>query len=155
VASHYLAQPLSLFGYRLVHSSLQLYLDVPQLTPHPVASGLPLKHESAAARSSTDESEAQEGERFWLSQPTSLSIGRCETAELKQARFSRVKRQRKFPKPVTHRIEETLSVVLVLEADHEIVGITYDDHVAPGFLPSPAFGPEIEAVMHVDIGEER
>jgi hypothetical protein len=72
VASHYLAQPLSLFGYRLVHSTLQLYLDVLQLTPHAVASGLSLKHESAAARSSTDESEAQEGERFWLSKPTLL-----------------------------------------------------------------------------------
>ncbi|WP_407166124.1 hypothetical protein [Bradyrhizobium sp. ORS 111] len=118
MASHYLAQPLSLFGYRLVHSTLQLYLDVLQLTPHAVASGLPLKHESAAARSSTDESEAQEGERFWLSKPTPLSIGRCKAAELNQARFGRVKRQRKFPKPVTHCIEETLCVVLMLETDH-------------------------------------
>jgi hypothetical protein len=49
VASHYLAQPLSLFGYRLVHSTLQLYLDVLQLTPHAVASGLPLKHNIAPA----------------------------------------------------------------------------------------------------------
>jgi hypothetical protein len=39
VASYYLAQPLSLFGYRLVHSTLQLYLDVLQRTPHAVASG--------------------------------------------------------------------------------------------------------------------
>jgi hypothetical protein len=82
VASHYLAQPLSLFGYRLVHPTLQLYLDVLQLTPHAVASGLPLKHESAAARSSTDESEAQEGERFRLSKPAPLSIGRCKAAKL-------------------------------------------------------------------------
>src|SRR5215471_15437537 len=88
VAGHYLAQPLSLFGYRLVHSTLQLCLDVLQLTPHAVAPGLPLKHESAAVRSSTDESEAQEGERFWLSEPAPLSIGRCKAAELNQARFS-------------------------------------------------------------------
>src|SRR5205823_4135770 len=31
----------------------------------------------------------------------------------------------------------------------------HDDHVAPGLLPSPALSPKVEAVMQVDIGEDR
>src|SRR5262249_53680978 len=50
VAGRYLPQPLSLFWYRMVHSTPQLCLDVLQLGPHAVASGLPLKLEGAAAR---------------------------------------------------------------------------------------------------------
>src|SRR6202035_1643686 len=56
---------------------------------------------------------------------------------------------------VAHRIEEATCVALMLEADHQIVGVSHDDHVAPGLVPSPALGPEIETVMQVDIGEER
>ena len=43
----------------------------------------------------------------------------------------------------------------VLEADDDVVGIPHDDHVARGFAPSPALGPEIEHVMQVDVGEQR
>ena len=49
------------------------------------------------------------------------------------------------------------SIVLIASgaAGHQIVGVSHDDHVAPGLVPSPALGPEIETVMQVDIGEER
>src|SRR6516225_3508496 len=43
----------------------------------------------------------------------------------------------------------------MLEAGYQIVGVSHDDHVAPGLVPPPALGPEIETVMQVDIGEER
>jgi hypothetical protein len=33
--------------------------------------------------------------------------------------------------------------------------VSHDDHVAAGFSPSPAFGPQIENVMQVDVAEER
>jgi hydrophobe/amphiphile efflux-1 (HAE1) family protein len=45
--------------------------------------------------------------------------------------------------------------VAMLKADHQIVSISHDDHVAPGLLPSPALSPKVEAVMQVDIGEDR
>src|SRR6267142_407095 len=64
-------------------------------------------------------------------------------------------RQCKFPEPVMHRIKEATCVALMLKADHQIVGISHDDHVAPGLLPSPALSPKVEAVMQVDIGEDR
>jgi hypothetical protein len=36
---------------------------------------------------------------------------------------------------------------LMLKADDEVVGVPHDDHVARGFTPSPACGPEIEYVV--------
>src|SRR5215472_17004667 len=155
VTSHDLPQPFPLLGDRLMHSTQELRLNVPQLAPHAVASGLPLKLEGAAARSTTDEGEAQEREGFRFSKPAPLAFARSEAAELNQARLVRVERQRKFPEPVTHRIKEATCVALVLKADHQIVGISHDDHVAPGLLPSPALSPEVEAVMQVNIGEDR
>src|SRR6478609_2347993 len=155
VASHDLPQPFPLLWDRLMHSTQELRLNVPQLSPHAVASGLPLKLEVAAARSTTDEGEAQEREGFRLSKPAQLAIVRSKAAELNQASLVRVERQCKFPKPVMHRIKEATCVALMLKADHQIVGISHDDHVAPGLLPSPALSPKVEAVMQVDIGEDR
>ena len=42
-----------------------------------------------------------------------------------------------------------------LEAEDRVVGVAYDDHVALGFAPSPALGPQIEDVVQVDVGEQR
>src|SRR4029077_11417418 len=155
VASHDLPQPFPLLWNRLMHSTQKLRLNVPQLSSHAVASGLPLKLEVAAARSTTDEGEAQEREGFRLSKPAPLAIVRSKAAELNQASLVRVERQCKFPKPGMHRIKEATCVALMLKADHQIVGVSHDDHVAPGLLPSPALSPKVEAVMQVDIGEDR
>jgi hypothetical protein len=51
-----------------------------------------------------------------------------------------------------HRIKEATCVALMLKAGHQIVGISHDDHVAPGLLPSPALSPKVEAVVGEHIG---
>ena len=66
-----------------------------------------------------------------------------------------MERQRELLKSCPHRIEEATCVVLVLEADDQIVGVSHDDHLALGFTPSPAISPEIKAVVQVDVGKER
>ena len=43
----------------------------------------------------------------------------------------------------------------MLESGHKIVGIAHDDHVSSGLVPSPAFGPEVENIVKVDIAKER
>ena len=43
----------------------------------------------------------------------------------------------------------------MLESDDDVVGIAHNDHVARGFAPSPALGPQIEDVVQVDIGKQR
>ena len=55
-----------------------------------------------------------------------------------------MERQGELLEPRSHRIEKTASIVLMLEAQHHIVGIAHDDHVAGSLAPSPAFGPEVE-----------
>ncbi len=82
-------------------------------------------------------------------------MGRRTATELNQAGLVWMECQRECFKPFTHRIKETASLVLMLEANHEIIGIAHDNHVAVGLLPSPAFGPEIERVVQVSIGEQR
>jgi RNA-directed DNA polymerase len=88
------------------------------------------------SRERPHEGEAQEREGFRLSEPTPFAVGRCKAAELNQTGLVRMERQLKFPKPVTHRIKKTTCAVLFLEADHEIVGVSHDDHVASGLVPS-------------------
>ena len=90
-----------------------------------------------------------------LPTPRFLVVGRRMAAELNQAGLVRMERQRECLEPLTHRIEEATCVVLMLEAGYQIIGIAYDDHVASGLLPSPAFGPQVECVVQVDIAEER
>ena len=52
-------------------------------------------------------------------------------------------------------VPEAPGVCLVLEADNNVIGITHEDHVARGLVPSPALGPEVEHVVQVDVGEQR
>jgi hypothetical protein len=43
----------------------------------------------------------------------------------------------------------------MLEAHDSIVGISDHDHVAFGFAPSPALGPEVENVVEIDVRQQR
>ena len=43
----------------------------------------------------------------------------------------------------------------MLEANDDVVGVPDHDHVARGLAPSPAFGPEVENVVQVDVGKQR
>ena len=76
-------------------------------------------------------------------------------AELDQAGLVRIERQRELLQPLAHRIPETPGVSPVLKPNDDVVGIAHDDHVAGSLAPSPAFGPEIEGVVQVDVGEQR
>ncbi len=48
-----------------------------------------------------------------------------------------------------------MGIGLVLEADHDVIGVAQDDHVAGRLPPSPAVGPQVEDVMQVDVGKQR
>ena len=98
--------------------------------------------------------EAQEREALRFAKPAPSAPVRRVAAELDQAGFVRMERQRKLIQPFTHRLQEAPGVILMLEADDDVVGIAHDDHVARGLTPSPAFGPEIADVVQVDVGEQ-
>src|SRR6516165_4780277 len=154
VACNDLPQPVTLIWDSLVHSPPQLRLDFLELRLHAVAPGLPLKLEESPARFTADEGEAQKREGVRSTDTAVLAIDRRAAAELNHAGLDRVERQRECREPFAHCIEETTCVVLMLEAGHQIIGVAHDDHVATGLLPSPAFGPQIENVVQVDVAEE-
>src|ERR1700751_3263766 len=54
VAAHHLPKPFPLHRNRFVHASPKLLLDLPELRPHAIAPGLPLKLEGATARFAAD-----------------------------------------------------------------------------------------------------
>jgi hypothetical protein len=56
--------------------------------------------------------------------------------------------------PFTHRVQEASSVTLVFEPESKIIGITHDDHIARGLPLSPAFSPEVETIVQVDVSQE-
>src|SRR5436309_6352198 len=143
VAADYLAKPFPLGGDRQVHAPSQYVLDLPQLRPHAVRPGLPFDLECAGAGVAADEGEAQEVEGLRLAEPAPLPAFRRKASELDQPGLLRVQRQRRPPQPLAHFIQEAPSLMLVLEADDEVVGISHDDHVARELAPS-MHGPEVE-----------
>ena len=155
VAHNDLREPFPLDRNWLVHSPSQLPFDLLELGPHAVASGLPFDLELALASLTAHEREAQEIEGLRLSESLPFAISRGIAAKLNQSGLSRMQRQRKLLQPISHRVQETSSVGLVLKTNDDIVGIAHDDHVARGLAPSPAFRPEIENVVKVDVGKER
>src|ERR1700758_588147 len=80
---------------------------------------------------------------------------RREAAKLDQAGLLRMERQRKRLKPRAHHVEKPTRVALSLEPDHDVIRIARDDHNAGGLAPSPTFGPEVEDLVQIDVGEQR
>ncbi len=59
--------------------------------------------------------------------------------------------QTKLSQPVMQVVQEQLCVFAVLEPEHGVVGVAYDDHVALRFAFAPPLGPKIEDVVQVDV----
>jgi len=133
----------------------QLLLGSLELHPHAVPPGFPLEQKRAPAAAAEDKGKTQKIEGFRLAEPAPFAFRRSEAAKGDQAGLVRMQVQRKLLEPPSHRIEETASVVFMLKAQHQIIGIAQDDHVAGSLAPSPACGPEVENVVEVDVGKQR
>jgi hypothetical protein len=46
-------------------------------------------------------------------------------------------------------------LLLVLEADHEVIGIPHDDHVALCMFLPPPMDPHVQGIVQVDVGKQR
>src|SRR5262245_59498085 len=134
MACNDLLQPATLIWDSLVHSQPQLRLDFLELRLHAIAPGLPLKLEESSARFTADEGETQKREGVRSTDTAFLAIDRRVAAKLNHAGLDWADRQRECREPPAHRIEETTCVVLMLEAGHQIIGVTHHDHVTTGFL---------------------
>jgi hypothetical protein len=97
VPRDHLLQPSALLGDGPVHALSQTLLDLLQLRPHAVGSGLPFNQEVARARFAADEGEAEEGEGLRFSQTPPLAFRRRMAAEFDEAGLVRMQRQSKLP----------------------------------------------------------
>ena len=155
VATHDGLEPSSLLLDGSVRPSLQPVLDIPQFAGLSITPGFPLEQKLAGAGLPAKVREAQEGEAFRFAKATPLAIPSRKAAEFDEAGLARMKRRREGLQPLAQVRHKPHGVVSVLEADYEIVGITHDDHVAPGVALAPLMSPEIVDVVKVDIRKQR
>jgi hypothetical protein len=148
-------QPFADFWNRVVHTPPQADLYLLQLGPHTLANRLPKNHEPSLLRLSADVRKAEEVEGLWLAQTSTLSVLRRVASELDQPRLLRVQFQLELLHSFFQFRPEPFGIVLELEPNHDVVGVTHHDHVAVRTLLPPCLDPEIEDVMEVDIRQQR
>src|ERR671933_2229571 len=144
IADNHLLQPPPLRGDGLMQAPAQRLLHGLELRPHAVTTALPLKLESAAARPAADEREAQEAEGLRFAKAPPRPVRRRLAAELDQPGLVRMQPQPERLQTPTERLPEAPGLGLVLEADHDVVRVAYEDHGALRRAPSPARGLQVE-----------
>ena len=154
-ASDQLLEPGPLLGDRFVHAPSQFLLDPSERCPYAIAPCCSFDKELPTAVAFADEGKPKKVEGLRFSEPAPSSSFCRKAAELDQAGLVRIERQREPLEPLAHIVPEAPGIRLVLEADDNVISITHEDHVARGLAPSPAFGPEVEHVMQVNVGEQR
>jgi hypothetical protein len=129
-----------LFNVAISRSRHHLVFFCQHRLPGPEAAGsIPPERDAVLCPGpSADMSEAKEIERFRFAEPELGTLRRCKAAERDQSGLLRMQCQRKLRQPLAHHVEKASAVGLVLEADHDVVRITHDHHVASSLAPSPA-----------------
>src|SRR6202022_126686 len=110
ITSDDLSKPFACFRDRPVCSSLQRFLDFPELRTHAVPTRRPPDPEVAPSGFVANEHEAQEPEGLRFRTSTLLAVLRRKAAELNQAGLVRMKRQREVPQPIAHRVPEAAGI---------------------------------------------
>jgi hypothetical protein len=148
-------QPCADFRNRVMHASPQLDLHLLQLGLHAFANGVPKHHKPPLLRLPADMLEAEEIEGLRFAQTNALSVGRRMASELEKPRLLRVQLQLELLHTFFQFRPEPFGLVLELESNQGIVGITHHDHIAVRTLLTPCLNPEIEDVMEVEIRQQR
>ena len=96
--------------------------------------------------------EPEEVERFWMPLTPCPAVRQCELAKLDEAGLFRVKFEGERGQPVLQVAQEPFCIPLVLEPDHEIIGIAHDERVTTGDPGAPLpLEPEIKDKVQVDV----
>jgi hypothetical protein len=98
--------------------------------------------------------EPQEVEGRWLALATSLAtLGRI-ASELDQARLVGVQFEVETFQARLEGGQEAFRFVAVLEAEHEVVDIAHDDHIATRVSTPPCVYPQVEDVVEIDVRKQ-
>src|ERR1019366_8822981 len=136
IAGDDLSKPFPCFRDGPVCSSLQRFLDLPELRTHAVPTCLPPDPEVASSGFIANEHEPQELEGLRFGTSALLAVLGRKAAELNQTGLVRMKRQRELSQPVAHRVPKAAGLALMLETDDKVVGIPDHDHIARGLASS-------------------
>src|SRR6266404_4434371 len=156
VSSNHRPQPLTGFGYSMMHSFAKFRFDFLQLGSFPLAHRPPPHREHPmASRLTTNVREAKKVEclRFPLSPP--LSIFSRIATELDDARFRGMQFQFEPGEAFRQLLVEPLGFRWVLKAHHEVISPADDRQVAFGFCLTPVLHPEVEHIVQIEVCQQR
>ena len=156
VSTHHRLQPLALFGDGFVHPSLKLGFHLVQLRLQPFAYRLPQHRKpSITPLLYADVRKAQEVERLGLPFSTPLpAVDRIRT-ELQQACFLRMQFQVELPHSFRKFHPKLIGIRFAVEANHDVIGKSHDDHIAVRALLTPRLDPQVKYVMKIDVRQKR
>src|SRR5262245_6368080 len=151
VASQNRAYPFTLFPQVGMHASPKFLLQFIQLRLHSLPHRLAIYRKPALPCLTADVREAKkvEGLRFALAPLP--PVARCVPSKLDQSSLSFMQLQVEFAHPLAQFPLEPFSVLLMLEADNEVVRVSHDDHRSPCLLLTPSLHPLVEDVVKIDI----
>src|SRR5579863_4846906 len=156
VTTYNRVQPLALFGNGFVHASLKLGFHLVQLRLQPFAHRLPQHRKPpVASLLHADMRKAKEVERlrfpFATPRPAVDRIG----TEFQESRFLGMQFQVELPHSLGEFRPKLVGIRLAVEAHHDVVSESHDDHIAVRLLPPPCLDPQIEYVMKIDVRQKR
>src|SRR5467141_3534696 len=156
MSTYHRCQPLALFGDGFVHSSLKFGFHLVQLRLQPFAYRLPQHRKpSIAPLLHTDMREAKKVERLRLPFSTPLpDVDRIRT-ELQKSRLLRMQFQVELPHSFRKFRPKLIGIRFAVEAHHDVIGKSHDDHIAVRALLTPRLDPQVEYVMKIDVRQKR
>jgi hypothetical protein len=138
-----------------VHLLPESFFDLLQLRTHALLNRVAHDQESPAPGFPTDVGESQEAERFRFPHTLTLTVLSSKASKLDETRFFRMHFQTERLHSLFQSIQESFRVLFVLEAHHDVIGISDDHHVAMCMPSPPLVGPQVKDVVEVDIRQER
>ena len=155
MALHDRFEPLTGLGQGIVHALAELRLDTSKLGPYALADRLAPNCKPSKAVLPTDVGKTQEIERLRLPFSSTFPVLFSKPAEFDPARLIRVQLQTKLSQSLPQIFQESIRVRLILESRNAVIGISDDYHFALRTLLAPDVHPEIEAVVQVNIRQQR
>jgi hypothetical protein len=122
-------------------------LDLHELGPHPLLTGIASELELPVPAGTTDVREAQKGKSLWAPLAPAGPIPGGIPPTLDEAGLLRMEMQGKRGKAFLEGREKLLGVVPVLEAHDGVIGVAGDAHGSLGVTVAPLLCPEVQYIM--------
>jgi len=155
VTLHDRLEPSSRLSYGIMHAPMELLLKLPQFRPHALADCFALQSKTPIPVFSADMGKSQKVERFRFSFSSLSPVLFGKAPELDPARLFWVQFQPKLSQPLPKCIQETIRVCPELKTEYIVVRIADDNHFPLRTFLAPGIHPQVEHVVHKDVGQQR